>query len=295
MHCRRIVNQIVVGVAVAVLAAASQAGYLYVDDDNCPGPGDGSYKNPYCSIQTAIDNAVDTDEIIVAPGTYLEMIDFLGKAVALRSSGGPEVTIIDGTGNFHVVRCVSQEGPDTVLEGFTITGGNAEDWDWPDNNGGGIILDSSSPTVTNCTISGNSASYSGGGMCNYNSSPTVTDCTFSGNVTVESYGSGGGGMSNFLSSPAVANCTFVSNEAAPGSIDGIGGGMFNHSDSTPTVTDSAFCGNSPVHIDGPVVLVGQIDMSAFCPIPVCPSDTNGDGTVNVQDFLLLLAVWGVCP
>ena len=111
--------------AVAVLVASTaQADTIHVDV-NCPGPGNGSETKPYCSIQTAIDNAVDTDEIVVAPGTYFEAINFLGKAIALRSSDGADVTIIDGTGNFHVVQCVSGEGPDTVLDGFVITGGNA--------------------------------------------------------------------------------------------------------------------------------------------------------------------------
>ena len=95
-----------------------------------PGPGDGSELDPYCSIQTAIDAAVDTDEIVVAPGTYFEAINFIGKAVWLHSSDGRDVTTIDGTGNSHVVQCVSKEGSDTVLDGFTITGGNA--------NGGGF-------------------------------------------------------------------------------------------------------------------------------------------------------------
>jgi pectin methylesterase-like acyl-CoA thioesterase len=87
---------LVVGLASA-LGATEPAGAqttLYVDDDNCPGPGDGSELAPYCSIQTAIDNAVDMDEIVVAPGTYFETIDFLGKAVTLKSTDGPEVTII---------------------------------------------------------------------------------------------------------------------------------------------------------------------------------------------------------
>ncbi len=137
--------------AVAVFSSA-QAETIYVDV-NCPGPGDGSELDPYCSIQTAIDNAVDTDEIVVAPGTYFETINFLGKAIWLRSSDGPEVTIIDGTGFFHVVQCVSGEGPDTVLDGFTITGGNANGSN-PDNRGGGMYNDNSSPTVTNCTFSG---------------------------------------------------------------------------------------------------------------------------------------------
>ena len=67
------------------------------------GPGNGSEVDPYCSIQTAIDNAVDTDEIVVAPGTYVEAINFLGKAITLRSSDGQSVTTIDGTGFSHVV------------------------------------------------------------------------------------------------------------------------------------------------------------------------------------------------
>ncbi len=46
----------------------------------------------------------------MAPGAYVEAIYFLGKVITLRSSCGPEVTTIDGTGHFHVVRCVSGEG-----------------------------------------------------------------------------------------------------------------------------------------------------------------------------------------
>ena len=45
----------------------------------------------------------------------------------------------------------------------------------------------SDPAVTNCTFSGNSATF-GGGMFNNGSSPTVTNCTFSANTA----GSGGG-------------------------------------------------------------------------------------------------------
>ena len=54
------------------------------------GPGD--------SIQDAIDIALAGDEIVVAPGTYFENIDLLGKAVTVRSSGGAAVTTIDAQG-----------------------------------------------------------------------------------------------------------------------------------------------------------------------------------------------------
>ncbi|MEE8459954.1 MAG: hypothetical protein V3S08_08770, partial [Phycisphaerales bacterium] len=86
---------IAVGAVLAVVTA-TQAATIHVDAANCPGPGNGSEAEPYCSIQTAIDNAVDTDEIVVAPGTYLECINFLGKAITVRSSDGAGVTTIDG-------------------------------------------------------------------------------------------------------------------------------------------------------------------------------------------------------
>ena len=141
--------------AAAVLLAVStaQGATIFVDAGNCPGPGDGSVGDPYCSIQTAIDNAVDTDEVVVAPGTYFETIDFLGKAVTLRSTGGPEVTIIDAGGILgagSVVTCDSGERPGSVLQGFTITGGVAV-------KGGGMYNDGSSPTVIGCVFSNNLA------------------------------------------------------------------------------------------------------------------------------------------
>ncbi len=102
-------------IVVAALSCSVRADVVFVDSSNCPGPGDGSVGDPYCSIQTAIDNAVDTDEVVVAPGTYFEAINFFGKAIWLHSSDGVEVTIIDA--NFDGgpgVTCESGERADTV-------------------------------------------------------------------------------------------------------------------------------------------------------------------------------------
>ncbi|MHC4384915.1 MAG: hypothetical protein ACYS0J_19070, partial [Planctomycetota bacterium] len=76
------------------------------------------------SIQAAIDVANGGDEVVVAPGTYVETIDFSSKAITVRSSGGAALTIIDAHGVGSVVTCQSGEGPGTVLEGFTLTGGD---------------------------------------------------------------------------------------------------------------------------------------------------------------------------
>jgi len=165
-----------------VLAAVTvtQAATIFVDAGNCPGPGDGSVGDPYCSIQDAIDNAVDTDEIVVAQGEYFENINFNGKAISLRSTDPDDpvvvmATIINGGGVGSVVICDSGEGSDTVLTGFVITGGQA-------GFGGGMFIFLSSPTVTNCTFIGNSADNLGGGMYNSGSSPTVTNTGFCNNT-----------------------------------------------------------------------------------------------------------------
>ncbi len=205
-------------------------------------PGD------FATIQACIDAAQDGDECVVALGTYHELIDFLGKAITLRSSDGPEVTIIDagpvadpGRGR-PVVRCDTGEGPDTVLEGFTITGGTGNTVGFGTSVGGGVFNNGSSPTVTGCVFSGNMAG-GGGGMFNNNASPTVTDCIFTENMAISS---NGGGMSNLGgSSPTVTNCVFIENAAASG-----GGGMYNFSLSNPTVTDCTFSRNSGVNGGG---------------------------------------------
>ena len=221
-------------------------------------PGD------YNSIQAAIDEAVSgEDQIEVAPGTYYEAINFNGKAIKLYSSGGPTVTTVDATGiDASVVTCTNGEGSGTILEGFTITGGSGTQ-QWFGKTGGGMCNIGSSPTVTNCTFSGNHAK--GGGMSNDDCSTTVTNCTFSdntgeagggmynggANVTVTNcMFSGnsapyGGGMWNYTASPTVTNCTFSSNTSTSR-----GSGMYNENDSDPTVTNCTFTSNTGTYGGG---------------------------------------------
>ena len=153
-------------------------------------------------------------------------------------------------------------GSNAILDGFTITAGNTNDSEWIHVEGGGMYNNNNnSPTVINCTFTGNSAHYgsgmynhtcnnttvtgcilidnmansSGGGMYNRFSSPTVSGCAFIGNRA--GYG-GGGGMFNRESSPTVTGCTFAGNTAD------YGGGIYNFDNSNPTVTGCTFIGNS---------------------------------------------------
>ena len=216
-------------------------GMIYVDDDS---------PAPYDKIQDAINAAVNGDTIVVHPGTYYENINMSGKAITLRSSDptNPTIvtsTIIDGNQAGSVIICNSYEGSDTIISGFVITNGTGTVNGY-NNYGGGMSNYGSSPTVSNCTFSGNMADIggtyntggSGGGMSNLeDSSPTVSNCTFSGNTATE--GNGGGMYNYFNSSPTVSNCTFSNNTA-----DGSGGGIYNVDSSSPTVSRCTFSGNT---------------------------------------------------
>ncbi|MHC4500003.1 MAG: right-handed parallel beta-helix repeat-containing protein, partial [Planctomycetota bacterium] len=120
-----------------------------------------------------------------------------------------------GENSYHVVTG-SGADPNAVLDGFTITAGSANGSD-PCHRGGGMYNDSGSPTLANCTFSGNWAEDKGGGMFTRDSSPAATDCIFSHNSA-----DNGGGMCNYNNgNPIVANCTFIGNSA------GQGGAMWN--------------------------------------------------------------------
>jgi len=249
-----LVNRLVVFMfMLALVPAVPVAGRtIYVDPNGSVG---------FIGIQAAIDNANDYDEIKIAPGIYNEAINFNGKAVRLYSSGGSEVTIIDGTGHCHVVQCVSGEDANTILEGFTITGGKADD-NSPHDSGGGMYNGYGSPTVINCTFSGNLA-IQGGGMYN-NGNPTVTNCTFSNNSATDD----GGGMFNYGSSPTLTNCTFRGNSATQR-----GGGMFNW-ESNPTVINCTFTLNSTDY-GGGVYNLGQSPTITNCTFSNNTADYGG--------------------
>ncbi|MGI6689095.1 MAG: Ig-like domain-containing protein [Christensenellales bacterium] len=213
-----------------------------------------SWENAKANLKNVMDAAKSGDEIWVAAGTYSpggDVTDTFLLKQGLKVYGGfaggetdlsarnwvSNVTTLNGNSkNRHVVTGgTDATSDDTRLDGFTITGGNANGDIINDNQGGGMFNNNSSPTVANCVFSGNTANSSGGGMCNASySSPTVTNCTFSGNTTNHS----GGGMFNYNSSPMVTDCTFSGNKAAYN-----GGGMFNNK-SSPTVTKCVFSGNT---------------------------------------------------
>ncbi|MHC4991504.1 MAG: right-handed parallel beta-helix repeat-containing protein [Planctomycetota bacterium] len=202
---------------------------------------------PKATIQAAIDVAANGDEIIVAPGTYNEAIDLLGRSVHLRSSDGAELTTIDATGlGTTVVTCTTGEGPETIIEGFTITAGTGTPI--PDlgnaRGGGGMYSRGTSPTVRDCVFSQNAAVLPddmgiGGGVLSWDGgSPSITDCIF-----MENTSNNGAAICAFGSDPVVLDCHFEGNTATAADPQFGRGGAVYCVDATSRFTRCTFFGN----------------------------------------------------
>ena len=134
--------------------------------------------------------------------------------------------------SYHVVYSNSNDET-AILDGFTITGGNA-DSSYPKDRGSGMHNYYSSPTISHCIFNWNSAKK-GGGMYNMTSSPTVTNCTFNRNFASED----GGGMDSWgICVPVIAKCTFSGNRAFYD-----GGGMNCDAYSAPVIAKCTFSRN----------------------------------------------------
>ena len=86
------------------------------------------------TIQGGIEAADDGDTVLVHPGTYVENINFLGKAITVASlflttgdTAYIDSTVIDGNANGHsVVVFCNEETEDAILTGFTIQNGSTD-------------------------------------------------------------------------------------------------------------------------------------------------------------------------
>lgn len=163
------------------------------------------------TIQAGIDGAVHGDTVLVADGIYTgegnRNLDFLGKAIVVRSENGPEVTVISCGNSGRGVHFHNGEISLARLEGLTIRYGKLSG---NDENGGGILIEDSSPTISNCIILGNRIlSWDGGGIYAQRSSAVISNCIITGNVCAHF----GGGLCSIRSSLSVINCTIAHNQA----------------------------------------------------------------------------------
>ena len=158
------------------------------------------------TIQQAINVASPGDTVLVAPGTYFERIDFIGKSITVRSEQGAAQTTIDGSNAGSPV--VTLENGETTLSrliGFTIQNGGP-------SLGAGVMLLGASATITGNIFRDNAQAvgYWGAAIGGNSSSPVIESNTFTNNSCDTQYLSGVLAFVND-SSPLIINNIIVDN------------------------------------------------------------------------------------
>lgn len=197
------------------------------------------------TVQAAINAAVAGDEVVVAPGVYKENVNFGGKAITVRSSSGPAVTILDGQQLGSVVIFTTGEGRGSVLRGFTLKNGRASSI-----GGSGIRLQGTSPTIVNNVITNNQGCSSGPGIHVQGGSPLISANVITNNsVQTGCSGQSGGGINvSGAGSAEITNNTITGNSAT------FGGGVSFNAAGTPTLSNNRISGNTGISGGGGIRL-----------------------------------------
>lgn len=245
---------------VQIAGASSETGSRLVTINETPNPpilgfvvtkvadtNDGAC-NADCSLREAITLANSTagaDSITfnIDPGAGPHTIQLssvlpaLSESVDLLNSSGESITV-RGEGATDPYRIFAINSGQTVnISNLIITNGATTGAAFPGSIGAGI-LNEGTLTITNCTVSGNSASaFGGGGVYNFGGTLNLTNSTVSGNHALGG-GSGGGVFNNFAGTLNLTNSTVSGNDAASG-----GGGVHNDAN-VMTATGSTISDNT---------------------------------------------------
>jgi hypothetical protein len=303
-----------------IACTAASARTIYVDYD-----GSADFSN----IQAAIDDSNDGDTIIVADGTYTgdgnRDIDFLGKAITLRSENGPQNCIIDCNGTFEEPHrgfyFHHGEDANSVLDGFTITNGYANSiieffggaihgngtkatiqnnhivgnvaltYNLPSTVRGGGIYDCDG-TIQYNIISGNSAVAIDAESLSVGGGVSGCDGTIKNNIISNNIADFGGGIEFHSSNPIISGCVFTENIA-----NHCGGGVCNN-DGSPTLTNCIY--NRNVAFVGAGMYNGYNSSPTVtnCTFSSNLADNQGGGILNIagpRATVTNCILWGNMP
>ncbi len=249
--------------AILPVQSAYAASVLYVKPTGT-GTGDCSSWTNACTLQSALSTAASGDDIWVMQGTYIpgtnrtdafQLVNNVGvyggfngtETALIQRNPAINLTILSGdingddTGlvvdgsiqnngdnNYHVVTANSPAYLYAVLDGFTITAGNANGGG-DAGKGGGILINTgnSAPALKNLTFYNNIAVEGGGVYSGNFTYPTFHNITFDRNKATTD---GGGLRSVVVWQGTLENITFSENVAS-----GDGGAIqFNGHSSGPS-------------------------------------------------------------
>jgi len=250
---------------------------IYVDI-NAAGANDGSsWANAFTDLQDAITEA-NTDpalsELFIAEGTYLPSIpagrdatftltgaitlfggfspangavDLATRDFRLYTSilSGDLGVINDSSDNIYSVITTIDAGPDVIVDGLVIEGGNANDPNFGHfaNNSGGAWYSKwttifTRSTIKNCILK-NNVSLRGGAIYSDKSDFNIDKTQFINNTSNFTISNGiGGAIANFDARLNITNSVFRNNNAR------LGGALYLGTDSNYTLTNCTFSLNS---------------------------------------------------
>ena len=164
--------------------------------------------------------------------------------------GGPGIT----DNSLHVL-VANETGASVVLDGVTVTGGNAN-IDATAADAGGLLLHGSSPLIRNCRFVNNRALLTGGAIVTqFDSNPTIENCAFEDNTAAA-----GGALRAWADSrPSLKNCSFIGNSAT------LGGAVEHAAEAWPTYLNCVFAGNT-AEGGGAVANTGSTSVFINCTI-----------------------------
>jgi parallel beta-helix repeat protein len=243
----------------------------YVDDSVSVSGNGATWATAFKTIGEALGNAGNLGIVWVADGTYYEAdLDFAGKSIHLQSKNGSALCIVNPQYAGSAFLFQSGETADTILEGFTIEYGSGF-WD-----GGGLYMDTGSPTIRSCVIRHCNAADWGGAICAVTgANPQIIDCTIENNTAATD----GGGIYLSGSYAFIINCSITKNTSP--SADG--GGIYC-TDSILTVLDSDISHNV-VYVDGGGIYCTYSEITIFnCSLDNNTSEDYGGGILLHDSF-----------